>query len=371
MAVGARAPVSEIEGIGPAASALLAEVGIFAVFDLLRADAGRIHAAVSDLASPAEARGWRQMAVLLQVRDVTPQWAEALVGAGVKTLAILCDKKLDELEAVFAEQRSAGRIPDVPSVVQIAEMSKDAASLEAAGALTGTVRDHRGDAVADALVRVGGRQARTDARGRFRVTRLRLGSPYETRIEHSDFTTLSERVDVVPSVGTIHVRSFTLQRRVGEPAGDRAVSTLRGDALPPMAGQPIVAREIERDELEELDVLRLILLYANGTEAKLVSRLPAYENGEFVLRWLRVALSELPPDPSLREHLWYRGGRFTRMRMSPAKLRAYLEFLRHKRARPAAVPGTEPGQAALDARLSGLQAAGTLQKRGRRGPLVG
>jgi hypothetical protein len=186
-------------------------------------------------------------------------------------------------------------------------------------------------------------------------------------IEHPEYDRLSERLDAVPSVRTIHVWTFVLQRRVGAPRIEPPLSQLRGERLPPMAGQRILAREIERDELGDYDVLRLILLYANGREAKLVSRLLSYEGGEFVVHWVRVPLSELPHDPVLREHYWLRAGRFTRINLSPGKLRAYDELLQDRRDQSAA-PGAGAELGTVEVRLRRMQEAGVLRSRGRGGP---
>jgi Domain of unknown function (DUF4332) len=88
---------------------------------------------VSDIASLEEVRGWRQMAALLEVREATTQWAEALVESGVRTLAALHEDRLDELQAIFDRAKADGKIPDVPTQVQMAEMLKDAALLDAQG----------------------------------------------------------------------------------------------------------------------------------------------------------------------------------------------------------------------------------------------
>ena len=371
MAVPFTTPLSEIEGIGPAAGERLADIDAHSVFDLLRADARTIHSAVEGIASLDEVRAWRQMAAMLEVRSVTPQWAEALVKAGVKTHTALRDQRLDELEAAFEDQRAAGVIAEVPNAIQIAEMLKDAATLDASGALMGTVRDHRDVAIEGARVTASGTGATTDSRGRFRLARLRLGGSLELRIEHPDYTTLSELLHQVPSVRSIHVQMFAMQRSAAEPLPERALAQVRGDELPPIAGQPIVAREIERSELDDYDVLRLILLYANGREGKLVSRLLSYEAGQFVVRWARVPLSELPPDPVLREHFWLRGGTFRRMKLSNTKLAAYLDFLTYKRSRVPPAPDAAVDEAAVADRMTAMQSAGLFGRRRRGGPRAG
>src|SRR5512139_2339904 len=116
MAVPFDTPVSAIEGVGPAAGQLLQAGGIYTVYDLLRAGSPAIHSAVAALASLQEVKAWRQMAVLLEVATVTPQWAEALVQAGVTSLVELRHLDLNELQTLFNAARNQGTIPSLPAL---------------------------------------------------------------------------------------------------------------------------------------------------------------------------------------------------------------------------------------------------------------
>jgi hypothetical protein len=369
MALEATAPVSELEGIGPAIAEALRAIAIHTVFDLLRADARRIHAAVSSIASLAEVRRWRQMAALLEVDEVTAQWAEALVAAGVIGIHDLRGRGLDDLQSLFAAARERNAIPDVPSANQIADMLKDAALLDRSGALMGTARNVDGDPIAGVIVRAGGYRRTTDERGRFRLARLPLGAPLGLHLWHPDYRDTLRTLGRIPSVREIHVLTVEMHRRTGAPqTAERPLAELEGDVLPVLNGQNIAAVEVPRGELRENDVLRLILLYANGTEAKLVSKLLEYREGEYRVRWARVPLAELPEAPVRREHYRLRNGRFVRIHMDGRKLDAYRRLLEVKRQAGQTPRLADPVQfdQALAERVRALKEAGLL-RRARRG----
>jgi Domain of unknown function (DUF4332) len=213
MAIPSTTPLSVIEGIGPATARALEGIGAYSVFDLLRTSVETIHPAVSSLASVAEVRRWRSMAALLHVVVVTPQWAEALVRADVRTIADFRGLKLSELEGIFTEARRDGVVPDVPSAVDMAEMLKHAASLLCSGAFMGTVRDRQGAPIEGATVGIGALRETTDARGRFRIVGIPMLRPPILEIAHPGFRPVRGKVRAVRSFDTLEVRIFTLAPR--------------------------------------------------------------------------------------------------------------------------------------------------------------
>src|SRR5207237_7150667 len=102
---------------------------------------------------------------------------------------------------------------EVPEPSQLTSMLRNAAVIEWAGVLTGTVLDRLGDvAVAGASVRIGPVRATTDQRGRFRLVRVPWTIPPVLSIEHSDFVgnTFTVRLR---SPDVLDVRLFRVQRR--------------------------------------------------------------------------------------------------------------------------------------------------------------
>jgi hypothetical protein len=370
MAVSPATPLSAIEGIGPAKARALEEIGAYFVFDLLRASVERLHQAVSSLASVTEVRRWRSMAALLHVAVVTPQWAEALVGADVRTVTDLARLTLDELEAVFAEARRNRVVPDTPSAVQMAEMLKHAASLACSGALMATVRDAQGAPIEGASVRIGPRHETTDARGRFRIVGISMLRSPVIEVAHPRFRPLRGRLRTVRSFDTLDVRTIRLTRLpIGTTAAPPpvALTQLNGDTIPAPAGQPMVPVEVGREALQNGDVLRVIHFYADGTDAKLVSKLLSYEDGRFVVRWCRVPRNALPPAAQLRDHVRVKDGAFVAFRWTPHKGDAYRRLLQIKKrfaGRPAPRTPLER-EAALGERLAAMKTSGLFRKRVR------
>ena len=370
MAISPTTPLSAIEGIGPVTARALEGIGAYSVFDLLRASVETIHPAVSPLASVAEVRRWRSMVALLHVAVVTPQWAEALVHADVRTIADFRGLKLSELEGIFTEARRDGVVPDVPSAVDMAEMLKHAAFLLCSGALMGTVRDRRGAPIEGATVGIGALRETTDARGRFRIVGIPMLRPPILEIAHPDFRPLRGKVRAVRSFDTLEVRIFTL---ASLPVGTTTapppapLSQLNGDALPPPAGQPVSPVEVRREDLRDGDVLRIIYFYADGTDAKLVSKLVSYEDSRFVVRWCRVPKALLPGTARLRDHVRVKGGTLVPFRWTPHKSEAYRGLRRIKTrlaGRPAPRTPLER-EAALDELFVAMKAAGLFRRRVR------
>ncbi len=264
MAVAPDTPVSAIEGIGPAAERLLQAQGLFTVYDMLRASAVAVHEVVAALASIDEVRSWRQMAVLLQVAAVTPQWAEALVKANAGTFADLRRLDLSELQAIFDKARTDSLIQDVPSSDQAAVMLKDAALLDFSGALTGTVTDRDGRPVAGAAVSASGEDAVTDGRGRFRLLRLPLDTAVTLRITADGRQPLAPTL-VPRRASTVLVQQFQMSPAVAAGASQTAgagLDELNGDVLPAMTGQPLSSHEVALDTLKRSDLLKLTFEYA-------------------------------------------------------------------------------------------------------------
>ena len=298
-----------------------------------------LHGAVSTLASLAEVRAWRQMAVMLKVAVVTPQWAEALVKGGVTSILELRRLDLDELQAVFEKARDERTIDSVPSTQQLAVMLKDAAVLDYAGAVTGTVTDRDGAPVPEASASAAGSDAITDPRGRFRLRRLRLGGSVELRIAKDGYEPTVSQVPPLPTA-TVRVQEFRLlpavvqrPRASGESA--RPLSELRGDAMPAMRGHEVTSTEVTVESLEPGDLLTLMLFYADNGDAKLVSKLLEFDGSRFVVRWVRVPARDLPTGADLGAHYMRTSNGFRPVAISPPKLNEYKRLLQAGRGLPA------------------------------------
>jgi hypothetical protein len=322
-----RTPVSRIEGIGSATAAALATVRVFTVFDLLRVRHDRLAESASSLASPEEVRSWTRMASLLQIRGMTPQWAEALVRSGVTTIDRLQTMSGAEIAALL--QNLPGPDAGPPTPLQLETILKDATTLRFTGALTGTIIDAEYQPVGGAVVRLGNSSTESDERGHFRLLRIRLGGVPPLRIEHPAAAPL-----VVPSPpialdpDSIAVRVFRMEppgTGAADPeGGTHTLSELDGDRLPAIAGRRV--RQVMRDagELSAGDVLVVHGFYASGSDVKLVSKFKSIRDGELLVHTVRMPLTRLPPDVTLHDCVRFDGSEFTRVTWSAA------EFHRHK-----------------------------------------
>jgi uncharacterized protein DUF4332 len=332
MAVDIVTPVSAIEGIGPATAAALAQVGVWTVLDLVRVRFDVVHGAVRTLASTAEVRSWRRMALLLEVAEMTPQWAEALVKKKVEGIDELFRKRLDEIDALMRQAKEDAVIQDPPTTTQIAEMLKDAAVLCHTGVLVGTVFDSGWHPLPGAVIRVGPGQTKSDAHGHFRVFRIPLGKRTPLQISHPDHAALLvEQPRIATDVGVVGGQTFQLKPRSSETAAPGVLSELDGDVLPATYRR---ARQVSMapDALRAGDVLVVREFYSAAPDVQLVSRLKAYRDGDLLVYTVRLPVSRLPSGVQLKDQFRVVNGELVRVEMSPAQLQRLKLRLRLRKA---------------------------------------
>ncbi len=326
------APVSIVEGIGPAMSETLGASGVGTLLELIHRPAGTIHAAVRSDASLEQVRSWRQMARLLQVYNVTPQWAEALVRGGVTTIDELSRSRFDALGELFAQAVEARVTPDAPSSNALGRMLVGAATLASTGNVSGRVIGPEGVPVPGATVGVGMATTRTGEDGLFRLVGIRLDSPLPLVIRHADYRTLlMDDPPLALNVDVVRMVRFALAQ-VGDATGAGAglasrFSELDGDVLPPIQGIPVRTVRLVAD-LRERDLLLLRSFFQRSDDAELVSRLKAYEDGEIIVHTLRLPRAQLPDDAVLGDHFVVRNRSLVAAQMDEAGVLAYRVGLR-------------------------------------------
>ncbi len=330
MAVPFDTPVSAIEGIGPSIENLLQPKGIYSVYDLLRVTSPALHGVVAGSASLRQVRSWRQMAALLEVATVTPQWAEALVKGDLTSTSELRRRDLSEVRTVFNDARDKKLIKDVPSDDQVAAMLADSALLDFAGAITGTVKDRSGQPVPGVTVVAGSKDVTTDDRGRFRILRLPLSSTIPLTMTKQSFQTASINVSPSPT-SMVRVDSFTLLPQIvtqPRPSGQTAgnPSELRGDRLPPLQGQAVTSGKVPLSSLQPHDLL-VVTEFKDDTDAKLVSKLLEFDGTRFAVHWVWAPKASLPDGLAIGDYLIKTGTGYRKVTMNPRKLARYKAFL--------------------------------------------
>jgi hypothetical protein len=368
MAVDIGTSVSAVEGIGPARAAALADAGVWTVYDLLRVPlAGLVGAAGSSVSSD-EVLAWRRMAALLQVDEVTPQWAEALLRGGVETVDELSRRRLDAVDALMATAREQGVIPETPTVVQIAEMLKDAAVLCHTGLLAGAVVDPEGGALANATVQVGPSRSDTDEHGRFRVLRIPLGRPVALQITHADYATLRvEHPSIAADIGVLTAATFRMEAAGPETGEAATLSELEGDAIPATyrSARRVV---LPPDQLRNGDILVVREVSSSAAEVQLVSRMKSFRDGELLVHTVRLPSSALPADVRVKDQFHVSNGQLIRVEMTAGALHRRKIRARLKKAfagRPR--PSTDEEVRALVRDVEGFLSARGYYRAGRGG----
>lgn len=334
-------PVSALEGIGPATATELESIAVFTVADLFRASEQALDGATS--ASLETARRWRAMAGFVEIEGVDHQLAEALADGGLTSVEQVRSRTADQLTTLFTAAKDASKIPEVPTIETVYGILLDATVLALTGSMNGTVRDEAGDPIEGVTVRIGGGEWTTDARGRFRATRITLDPSNQLVLDKEGFETL---VFVNPPIltddATIAVEVFTLEHATqidedddetpSEHAGE--LCEYEGDLLPPLSPNAMTTRAMGDAPLRDGDVLVVHKEYGGGDDVKLASKFLRYESGRYyVLHW-RVAKSDLPNGASAKDMFRYRDGAFHKIVKSgatPHRLRM-LAALRRVRA---------------------------------------
>jgi predicted flap endonuclease-1-like 5' DNA nuclease len=117
--------IERIEGIGQAFGQRLRDAGITWVADLLyqcSSSAGRAQVAEKTGCTPEQLLTWTNMADLLRIPGVTPDWAELLHAAGVDTVKELKQRVPENLQRTMTEvnataaQKITATVPDVTTV---------------------------------------------------------------------------------------------------------------------------------------------------------------------------------------------------------------------------------------------------------------
>lgn len=127
--------VEEIEGIGPVLAGKLREAGVKTVADLLTACAapkGRHDLAARTGVAEKQLLRWANMADLMRVSGIGPEFSELLEAAGVDTVKELRSRNAENLAAKLAEVNTARKLTRrAPSAAEVDRWIESAKTLDA------------------------------------------------------------------------------------------------------------------------------------------------------------------------------------------------------------------------------------------------
>ncbi len=125
--------IEEIEGIGPAYGAKLKDAGIRTTDALLKDCCdrqGRKSAAVMTGLSESHLLKWANLADLMRITGIGPQFSELLEAAGVDTVKELRNRNAENLAAKMREVNTEKKLTrSVPAVAQVVDWVTQAKSL--------------------------------------------------------------------------------------------------------------------------------------------------------------------------------------------------------------------------------------------------
>jgi hypothetical protein len=185
----------------------------------------------------------------------------------------------------------------------------------------------------------------SDAHGRFRLLRIPLGRRFALEITHSGFNPLvDEHPGIATDIGVVGGGVFRLKPSATTESPELAtLSELDGDALPATYRR---TRQVTMspDEIRNGDVLVVRELYTSAPDARLVSRLKSYRDGELLIHSVRLPLSRLPGEVRFNSQFGVVNGQIVPMEMSSASLhrrKLRLRFRKTFNGRPRPVTDDE------------------------------
>ena len=284
--------IGDIPGVTRAEADSLAALTLHTTSDLLRTNRAELQRQLPALAR-TKVVGWQAFAALGEIDEITTEAVAALRRAGADGLAEF---------AGWSPSKVATAVP-AATADQIAKWQKDAVRLLHTGVVNGTVTLRDGTPVEGAEVTIGGRTLPTDARGRFRSTRLALDGRFTVTVHHP---LLGHRVTtgVRPSRSSALLgRAFVL---VGRPQPARVLSQRSGDRLPPIGSAPITTRATSTPP--PADEILLVLDRYRNNDARVASRFLDFVEGRFVRRTYRIPAGDLPAGLNAGDDLVVTGG---------------------------------------------------------------
>ncbi|MEM7217396.1 MAG: DUF4332 domain-containing protein [Pseudomonadota bacterium] len=304
-------PVTDIQGIGPALGERLNAARYASIGDLIRQPVERLHEVVASTSSLEQCEAWQSMAWLLQIDALTPQWAEALVVAGIETVEELVGQELADLQTLFASAFDSGLIPDQPDDEALFAAGKEAAGIHYGSTALVLVTSESGEPIEDAQVRVGAVQAQTDANGRCRLSHLPGASAQFLSIARDGYATVLE-YDFQPNADN---RSFaTAHRRLAIDHGDATeepvLEEFQGDRIPSLASYQTRWENVAEADVPEGDVVRVHKQYSDAETVQVVSLFRAWQAGEMVVRQARLGITLFDDTPDNGRLFRRRDGRY-------------------------------------------------------------
>jgi hypothetical protein len=334
--------IAVLRGMTPAWETGLRALDFHTSADLLRANRSALVAAFPALPL-LQLRQWQAFAQLLEVDGAVPDLCDLFLNAGIGSLDELASRKLSQLQAIVAGSSMPMTDDSLAAILQ------DAVRLKSLGVLNVNVADADGHPLAGATASCEGQHATSDARGRLRFVRIRLGVPLTMELAHPvRGAKVAKGLRAAPLTALQGV-TIAFPRRSAAP---RSWSALRGDTLPALGSAPI-STAAQAGPPAHNDVLRLIDRYTNG-DARVASRFFDYADGRFIVRTYRMPQSLLPAGLQEGDDILHDGSHWMKERVSARKI-ARLQRLRSiKRPWP---PTSGPTPAQLDKYVKQVLAA--------------
>jgi len=327
-------PPEQIEGIGPTRAASLAAGGITTIAEMLAERPPKVLSLLGNV-SARQVGDWYCAAVLRRVDGVTPNMAEALVEAGVRTVSSLAEAGLRTVERAVDSARDAGRMTESPSVYELAGLQREAWRVRERGMLTGFVLDAEGRPVEDAVVEVGRYDFDLDDKGRYAFDKLPAG-------DHEVTITLPDRVRpllfgrraIVPGklVGPVIHR---ISPSPTEPLPPLRLDELDGHLLTPTASYQPKLVTAPLSEFRD-GTHFLVRETSDDSRVKLLSLYRKRRDEVTLIERAKVSKDDVPVNTKVGDVLLLDSGALAKTDMTPAKV-ATLKRKRWLETRPTRV----------------------------------
>ncbi|MFW2437849.1 MAG: hypothetical protein ACN4GR_00590 [Arenicellales bacterium] len=306
--------IEVVEGIGPKIASLLRNNNVNTLLDLIVRPSKFYHRIVSSVASADEVEAWRRMVFFMQVDDIDGQFSEAIVKGKIKSLNLLGNKSLGDLQELFLAAKDKKIIPGVPDDEQLVNMIRESTQLASGQNLLGQVIDEDGKPAAESEITFASSKTVANKNGFFKLAGLNSFSKVvtvQTSIGNTyQFSDLQLRT--FPDDVNIQVFKLSSESQIQRDIIDE----FSGDILPSVNGEAFVVEHTETDTLRDGDVLMVRSFYKSSPNVKIESIFTAFDGVKFIARSYKFPLSKFGVEVKERDYLIFNNGKFRPTKVS-------------------------------------------------------
>ena len=278
-------PIDRINGISQTQKLELQEIDINFLIDFFLGTPENI-ASKSNF-SLENIENWRSAALLLQMNQLTPIMAEALVKNRIFEFEELAETNLQKLQEILSEF-----IEEESPLEFLSNLKVEACKLFYSGLIQGQILDSEGNPISNVEVNLGNHSTYSNDLGIWRLNGIQTKHVALFFSKENFQTLMIGEVSVDSDMFSTELLITELQSGISKPI---ILDEYLGDDLP-FLDQYAIKEDIRTEEdLRSNDILKVSWHYKNG-DIKLVSIFQSLRNNEIILHCFRVPPTRIDSD---------------------------------------------------------------------------